>query len=91
MRMPTLLLPETTLRAPAVVPPTVVPDTAFRLMPSPVFPRSSVPAGVETDEVALDVLPFDPLCTLMPLPVLPEMTLPSPAVGPPIVLPGRCC
>ena len=40
MRMPTLLLPEITFRAPAVAPPTMVPDTPFRLMPSPVFPRS---------------------------------------------------
>ena len=31
-------------------------------------------------------VPFEPDCTLMPVPLLPEMTLPSPAAEPPIVL-----
>ena len=72
MRTPTLLLPDTTFRAAAVFPPTIVPETAFRPMPSLVFPRSKVPAASRPMKLPWIVLPLEPLVTLIPIPVFPK-------------------
>ena len=54
MRMPTLLLPEITFRAPAGVPPTVVPEHAIQVDAVAGVPEIERAAGVEADQVPLD-------------------------------------
>ena len=51
------------------------------------LPSAWVPAALRPIRFPWIVFPFAEVCTVMPMPVLPEMTLPSPAAEPPIVLP----
>ena len=88
MLTPDWLLPEMTLRAAAVVPPTVL-LVVPALRTTPLLPLKSPadPAALTPMKLPATVLPVVPAALMLtPGPVLPEMRLPAPAVVPPMVL-----
>ena len=89
MMMP-FVLPEMTLRAAAVTPPTIVPDAPPVMWTPGLFGSAAVPARFGPITLPLTRLPVAAAVSiLMPLPTLPEMRLPAPAASPPIVFRGR--
>ncbi len=86
--MPSLLLPDIILRAADEAPPIVTLEVPSSCIPSPVFPISTVPRAlrpimlpriVDESEVGANITPCTPL---------PDITLPSPLLMPPIVIAG---
>ena len=86
MNTPSWALPEMTLRSPAVVPPIVLFDASMISTPSYAFPRAFVPVTLVPMKLPATRLPVALPWMNTPSWSLPEMTLRSPAVVPPIVL-----
>ena len=82
--MPYWVLPEIRLPAPVAVPPTVTWLVAIE-MPEAVLGRAEPPSALVP--ILLPWIRIDPARALMPLPALPEMTLPAARVVPPMVVP----
>ena len=78
MRMPALLLPEMTFRAPARGSADDRAGHAIQVDAVAGVAEIRVAGSVSADEVALDDVAVRPAARLMPVPVLPEMTLPQP-------------
>src|SRR5439155_1345997 len=78
--------PEMTLRAAAVVPPTVLFGPPTRT-PCPTLPRGEVPSAARPMTLPWISVPDEVASVWMPSEWLPEMTLPAPAAVPPMVSP----
>jgi hypothetical protein len=83
--MPSPVLPETTLPAPAVVPPIVLPLPCWVKIPKAPLATAAVPAASVPIKFPATIS-RNPSVIKMPT-SFPEMTLPAPAVAPPITLP----
>src|SRR5438552_19090243 len=85
MPTPVPLFPEMMLRALDVVPPTVLLFEAVLIATPPMLGSAAVPAALVPIKLPWTRLADEPPTILRPTPPLAEMTLPAPAIVPPLV------
>src|SRR5258708_2181637 len=84
MNTPAPLLPDSTLRAPGVVPPTMLPEVSLTSTPISPFARLDVPDSVRPTMLPCTILPVpDGIQTPIPFTRLPETRLQAPVHAPP--------
>ena len=89
IEMPLPTFPEITFRAPGKVPPIVFPSAPMVTAIPTLFGMAAAPLASVPMKLPSTELPDAPASEIKtPLPLFPEMTLPSPGAVPPMKLPG---